>query len=259
MKIIRTIIILAVLVLGFGVAPQASAAMFSYTSGILVYNLSSTGTTVNVIFYEPNGDIDTTANVAVDGNDYVNLFPLSASSGFNGSVIISSATEIAATSNMLGYTGGTNVSAGSYTASSSGSGTVYLPTLMKSHYGYTTWYNVQNAGDGTATISVNYTDGTSASGTIAVGAAKTFEQATETHSASLFSAKITSNENIVVTVVEESTYITFAWNGFGTTAGSQNPVISPDQSEQLRMDNRYSDPEYWHCFHECDRELHAFS
>jgi hypothetical protein len=147
------------------------------------------------------------------------------SAGFNGSVVISSNQPVAAVSNILGSDGSNPLAYGaSYSAASSGSTSVSLPTLMKNNYGFTTFFNVQNAGGGAANVNVTYSDGVTASASsLAPGAAAKFDQATENHSGKIFSGVVTSTEPLVVTVLEVGPSTLFAYSGVGT--GSTNPVF----------------------------------
>jgi len=236
MKAIRILLVLAVTALVFGFVPGASAGVFSYTSGIRVLNLTSTDTQVTLSFYDLGGGFNTSATQTITGNSFYSFFPLTAvSSGFNGSVVVSSQYAIAATSNLLGYTGSTQVAGGSYTASSSGSTSVYLPTLMHANSGYNTWFYVQNAGSSNATVSVSYTDGTSNSGSIQPGASAQFDQATEAGHSAVFAGTVssTNSQPLVVAVVEESpSGVIFAYNGFSTTGASTilMPLINENNS-----------------------------
>ena len=230
MKAIRVLIIVALVVLALGQTSGVSAA-FSFSSGIRVFNLSSTETAnVTLTFFNLAGSQNTTAGAPVLPNTSVSFFPLTqVASPFNGSVIVSSNTPIASTSNLHGFIGTTMSAAGAYSAKSTGSPTVFLPNLMKNNSGYNTWFNVQNAGGGPATVVVEYTDGTSQNGTITTpGAAITFNQGSESHNSATFAAKIsnpTTNQNLVVTYVQESTTQIFASNGYYPTDYSKNPVM----------------------------------
>lgn len=218
----RYLAILVVLVLLIGVAVStASAGKFSYTSGIQVQNLSATDANVTLTYYMQDGTVDNTVNDTIVANGSNTYFPVGASDGFNGSVIISSDQPVSAISNILGNSGAASAS---YVGSSTGGQTVNLPLLMKGNSGYDTWFNVQNTGSTDATVNVAYSDGTTVGPiTIKPGAAYTFDQATETHSAAVFSAVVTSDQNVAVTVMEESSSIMFAYSGF--TSGSTNPVM----------------------------------
>jgi hypothetical protein len=58
---------------------------------------------------------------------------------------------------------------------------------------------------------------------VGVNQAKTFDQATETHNQTVFAARITSDQPIVVTVMEVGPTMLFGYNGF--TTSYQNPVL----------------------------------
>jgi hypothetical protein len=112
----------------------------------------------------------------------------------------------------------------SYVGSAAGATTVSLPLLNKGNSGFTTWFSVQNAGTAPANVTINYSDGTTASVTnLAVGAAKVFYQKDETHSVTNFAGTITSNQPVVAAVLQENSAIIFAYTGF--TGGSTNPVF----------------------------------
>lgn len=220
MRHVKTLLLVAVLIL-LSISVVWAQGAFSYTTGIQVQNLESTDATVTLTFYKKDGTIDTTISEAISGNGSKTFFPLNVSSGFDGSVIISSDKQVAAISNILGDNG---EAAASYIGASSGSTTVYLPLLMKNNSGFNTWFNVQNVGTADATVNVTYSDGTSEGPvTIKPGAAHTFFQSNESHNKAVFSAIITSTQPIVATVIEESSDIMFAYSGFAS--GSTNPVM----------------------------------
>jgi hypothetical protein len=96
--------------------------------------------------------------------------------------------------------------------------------LFKGNAGFDTWFNVQNTGTAAATVNVAYSDGTLAGPvTIASGAAHTFDQLLETHSAAIFSGVVSSDQPVAVAVIQESVDVMFAYTGF--TSGTPNPVL----------------------------------
>jgi hypothetical protein len=207
--------------MGMAVSQPASALQFSYTAGIQVQNLSASNASVNITFYNTDGSTAGTINDSIGASGSKTFFPLTqVASGFNGSAIISSDQQVAAVVNVLGNGG---VAGASYVGQASGNTTVNIPLLMKNNFGYNTWMKVQNVGTGSTTVNVAYSDGTSASRTIAQGASDTFNQADETHSAAVFAATITSGQPVVATVIEEDPATMFAYNGF--SAGSTRPVM----------------------------------
>lgn len=221
-------ILLASLIAAAGVgmaggATPASALFFSYTAGIQVQNLSGTTANIVITFYDATGATSGTTNDAVGGNSSKTYFPLSSvAAGFNGSAIVSADQQVAAVVNILGNNG---VAAASYIGMQAGANSLQIPLLMKGNFGFNTWFKVQNVGSAATNITVNYSDGTSASATnVAPGAAATFDQATETHNATVFAADVTSSgQPLVTSVIEESASTMFAFNGF--TGGSTNPVM----------------------------------
>jgi hypothetical protein len=221
----KFIVLFAVLVLALGVASgSALAGKFSYTSGIQVQNLSAT-TDANIMvdYYDKaTGAIDTSVTDLVPAGGSVTYFPVGASSGFDGSVVISADQPVAAISNIHGDNFSANAS---YVGASAGSMSVNVPLLMKGNSGFDTWFNVQNTGTSSTTATVMYSDGTTDSMSISPGAAVTFDQGTDgLNHPKVFSAVVTSdNEPIAITVVEESSTIMFAYSGFA--AGATNPVM----------------------------------
>jgi hypothetical protein len=223
MKAIRVLLVLALAIAVLGMAQGASAGAFTYTSGFQVQNLEATQANVTITFYNQDGTVNgTPITDTIDANGDKTYFPLtSVSDGFNGSVVISADKQVAAIGNVLAN----DFSAGaSYSAANTGSKTLQLPLLMKDNNGYNTWFNVQNTGAAAASVSVAYTDGTTASATVQPGAAYTFDQATETHSQAVFGATVTADQNIAATVIEESSSIMFAYSGF-PGSGSTDPVM----------------------------------
>jgi hypothetical protein len=201
----------------------------SYDSCFQVQNLASTDADITIEYYEQGNPVAVAApsdTVPADGS--VTYCPLSAvSDGFNGSVVISSSEPIAAITNVTGGDPAWGAYNASYAGFDAGATTVNLPLLFQDNYGYNTWFNIQNTGSGDATVNIAYSDGASASATIGPNLAQTFDQATETHTQAVFAATITSDEPIVVTVMEvgpsPSSPMLFGYNGFVTA--HTNPVM----------------------------------
>jgi hypothetical protein len=228
MKLLRLFVVVTILMLAVAIPAAAQeggvAAVdaLSYTSCFQVQNLTSTVANITVSYYQQGNATPTDVSDTVPASGSKTYCPLSAvSAGFNGSVVISSDQAVAAVANV---TGGNWASFdASYAGFSAGAQTVSIPLLMKGNYGYNTWFNVQNAGGAEATVQVNYSDGTSQTKTIQPNLAVTFDQATETHSAAVFAATITSDQPVVAAVVEVGPTMLFAYDGF--TAASPNPVM----------------------------------
>lgn len=204
--------------------PLAASAQITYTSGFQVQNLdTSNNANIVITFYNQNGSVAATVNDTIPAGGSKTYFPLSAvSDGFNGSVVISSDREIRAIVNVLGNSGAYGASYGGF---QQGATTVYVPLLMKANSGYNTWFNIQNAGSASTNVTVNYSDGQTASCTnLQPGAACTLNQATEAHASGwVGSAIVTAGQPIVVTVMEVGPTTLFAYDGF--TGGSTNVVM----------------------------------
>jgi hypothetical protein len=218
----RSITILFTLLLMLAAFSVASAGKFSYLSGIQVQNLAAVDANVQLSYYNQDGTLDGSAvDDIIPANGSVTYFPVDATDGFDGSVVISADQPVAAISNILGDLG---AAAASYVGSGAGSTSVNLPLLFQDNAGFDTWFNVQNTGTADATVDVAYSDGTVvADVVIAPGAAHTFDQATETHSAAVFSGVVSSDQPVAVAVIQESVDVMFAYTGF--TTGTPNPVL----------------------------------
>ncbi len=232
MKKIGVFLLLAMLVLSVGVV---AAQPSSYTTCYQVQNLdSSNAANVVMSYYEQgNGTPVATPSDTIAAGSSTTYCPLDAvSSGFNGSVVISSDRQVSAIANVSGNASFSAYNA-SYTGFDAGATTVSLPLLFANNYGYNTWFNVQNTGTSDATVNVSYSDGTTVGPvTIGVGQSYTFDQATETHNSAVFAGTITSTgAPVVATVLEvgpSSAPMLFGYNGF--TAGSVDPVMPLVQS-----------------------------
>jgi hypothetical protein len=222
MKAFRFLLIFSFLIAAVGFNPTpALAGAFTYTSGIQVQNLEGTQAEVAITFYNPDGSVEATVPDTIPANGSKTFFPLpSVAEGFSGSAVISSNTQVAAITNILGNDG---AAAAAYIAASAGYNTILLPLLMKGNSGINTWFNVQNTGNGAANVTVTYSSGVVASANIPVGSAHTFDQATEAHTQKVFSAIVTSDQPIAAAVIQEDSKIMFAYSGFGS--GSSSPVL----------------------------------
>jgi hypothetical protein len=233
MKKMRLLISLALVMAAIGMmsGPVQAQQFASYTSGINVQNLSGSLATIVINFYEAGaangtgGALVTPANDTIAANGVKNYFPLSAPSGFKGSIVISSDQPLGAVTN-IGNSNLTSLDA--YVGLSAGSTNSYLPLLHKGNSGYNSWYSVQNAGTSPATVTVKYSDtpGSSPDATITVApnASVSVAQKDEAfHTAKLFAATLTSNQPIVVVVLQENANNVLAYTGF--PAGSTLPVM----------------------------------
>jgi len=227
-KIMSGMVALALSLAALAISPSqpAKALQFSYSTGIGIQNLDAADATITITFYNQDGSTPTGSTISdtVPGSGSKTYATLTTvPTGFSGSVVISSNKPVASVVNIQGS--GANTAWGAYNGSSQGASTVYLPLLMKANFGFNSWFSVQNAGTQSTTVTVNYSDGTSANQTIAPGAAKIFDQATETHTPKTFSgiASSSNGQPLVAVVMQEDPKTLFAYTGF--SGGSTNPVF----------------------------------
>ena len=208
------------------IVPAAFGQISSYQTGFQVQNLSDTDTAnIVVVYYNQDGTEDSQASQAIDPGSSFTFFPVSASAGFDGSVVISSDQPVAAITNILGD--GLAFGA-SYESFSGGTETVSLPLIMKDNSGFNTWFNVQNTGSAPVDVAISYSDSTCSDSVTGLqpGAAETVPQ--DTHSCLpagyVGSATVTAaGGSVVATVLQVGPDTLFAYNGF--TGGSMAPVM----------------------------------
>lgn len=231
-KALRLFLVFAFVFAAIGVVQpeiaHAQTAFTAYTSSIQVANLTSTTANITITAYNADGTkngTDLPDTIPADGSKA--YFPISnVQAGFNGAIVVSSSQSIAAISNIVVSP---DLRAGaSYVGRDSGATTVLLPLLNKNNSGFNTWFSVQNAGTSAANVTIKYSDGSpDVTASIPVGAARVFNQASETHSQAVFAGTITSNQPVVAAVIQEANTaanrVMFAYTGIG--AGSTNPVF----------------------------------
>lgn len=225
------------LVLILAVAASAQGAS-SYTTGFQVKNLSdSDAANITITYYNQDGSVDTTANDIIAAGAAADYFPIPATAGFDGSVVISSDQAVAAIVNVLGDNG--SFGGAAYGSFSGGSGTAFVPQVLSDFFGISTFFNVQNTGAADATVSVSYTtnNGTCSETdvVIAPGAAHTFSQDSDDTSLSCLaagsvgSATVSSTDGeVAVAVISIDADSLLAYNAFSTTGSTTAlaPIIS---------------------------------
>jgi hypothetical protein len=210
----------------------AFADVTSYTSGFQLQNIEATQADITILFYdESDGSVAATVTDTIPASSSKTYYPLAAvPAGFQGSAVVQSTTKVLAIVNVLGNNGGYGAS---YVGFTSGATTVNVPLVMKSNYGISTWLNVQNAGADNANVTITYKPGTcTETATITPGAAKTFDQATNTCLAAGFvgAATVTSGSVPVAVTIMQVTGSSaglkpslLAYNGF--TSAATNPIM----------------------------------
>jgi hypothetical protein len=174
----------------------------------------------------------------VPANGSKTYYPVHAADGFNGSVVVESDQPVVAIANTLGNS---TQYAASTEGISQGGDSVKLPLIMRGNAGYYTWFNIQNAGTGDASVSVSYVPGSSGNAhsegpvTIKPGASHTFDQHDVTQLGTTFvgSAVVTSDQPVVASVMQvgETYKNMMGYNGF--TEGSTSislPLIMSNNS-----------------------------
>jgi hypothetical protein len=233
MKASLRIVIIAALIAVLMVPLAASAQSGGpYTSGFQLQNLDPATANVTINYYAQDGSLAGSAGDTINGNSSKTYFPLSAvSSGFNGSAVVSSDRPLAAITNVLtsDLLGGA-----SYSGSTGGAATVSLPLVMKANFGYSTWFNVQNAGSSAADITVAYSGQGACNqvATIQPGAAATFDQSTNgcLPAGYVGAATVTNagtNQPLVAVVMEilAGGKSLLAYNGFTSSDSATKPIM----------------------------------
>ncbi len=229
----RKITFLAVIIvmLAIAVVPVAAQIPASYSSTVNVTNLSNSAGTIYLDFYRSDGTkaAQISQSIAAYETKWIQSFA-GLATGFNGGLVISSSVPLASMSMLTGKnSAGTPVNYASYVGTSTGSGVVYLPLLMKSNYGYSTYFYVQNTSDAAVNVTINYSDGTSRTITnLKPSASVKIDNRLEAHSAKSFSAKLTSSGgDITAAAVEYSDGQQgdqlYAYGGFST--GTTKPIF----------------------------------
>jgi hypothetical protein len=232
MKLVRRSLLIA-LILTVAIPLSASAqGPSTYTVGIQIANLDTTGSAaIQITYYNQDGTVATTFDATIAAGGSTTYYPIHAADGFNGSVIISSDKEVAAIANVLGNGGA--FGGASYDSFSQGATSANIPLIAKNFYGIYTWFNVQNTGSVDANVTVTYAGSPAPTctetGTIKPGAAKTFKQQTSSCLSNGFlgAATVTtggSDQTIAVAVVEHSSQSLLAFDAFATQ-GSTSPVM----------------------------------
>ncbi len=235
LQILLALVLLAALAL----SPSAAFAQKfpSYVSGTQVMNLAATDASIVMIYYRVDDGSGTAGQQAdsvsdtITANSSKTYFP--AITPFNGSVVVSSNTQVGAVVNVQN---GAKTASAAYVGASSGATSVSIPLLMKNNGStpYDTWFSVQNTGNTDASISIQYSDiAAPVTATVKPNASKIFYQASEAHPTKVFSAAITSSQPIVVVVMEENAAKMLAYTGFAPEGAATNlvmPLINTNNS-----------------------------
>lgn len=240
MRKIGVILVVAILA-SLLLVPAASAQAITWTSGFQVQNLSSAAASITIHYFNQDGSEAIPGGVAdsVPAMGSKTYYPIHAADGFNGSVVIESGTpDLVAIANTLGNSPQYAASTESFAA---GATEFKLPLIMRGNAGYYTWFNVQNVGSASASVTVQYIPGsdgtayTSPAVTIPQNAAYTFDQRDMTQLGTKFvgSAVVSSNQPVVATVMQvgETYKNMMGYNGFAGGAPSVSlPLVMANNS-----------------------------
>ena len=202
-------------------APNAFSNYYNYNTNFVIQNTTSTPINVTLEIINPSGIVVATQTANnVPAYTYTN-FEQAGLSNLNANIAysakITGTGSLAVESNIYG-SGSVNNELYSYTPFTTGSTTIYVPSIMNNYYGYLTALNVQNLGTSIAHVTVTYGTGLVQDQTIPVSSSYVFYTPNSgLPSGTLTSAKITSDQDIVALVNEQNTYRRAAsYGGFST-------------------------------------------
>ncbi|MBA3533112.1 MAG: hypothetical protein H0T73_14420 [Ardenticatenales bacterium] len=239
-KLILVVVLSLLLMAVMATSVGAQTTGVTYSVGVQIKNLDQANpANVTITYYNQDGTSAGTLNLtgtnaiaAGSAKTYAVLEGVSA--GFNGSAVISSDRQVAAIANVFGN--GFSGMGASYTALANGASPVNIPLVFREHFGFNTWFNVQNAGSAETTVTVRFDNGTTQVATVKPGAAATFDQKSNAALADpaptgnagyVGSATITSSNNtpIVATLLQQGPTTLLGFDGFLPSQASANPVM----------------------------------
>lgn len=205
---------------------QAGSPPGTWVSGIACQNLdASNDATITISFYPENDSVavltyNDTILAGGNKNYYTPSSPAGIPSGFVGSAVVSSSTQLACNVNTITTGAGTTtdpirlgINAGF--DDTHVSPTMYLPQLEKGFYGWNSYFVIQNPNSTDVDVTVTYKDRTGAdvpsateTATISPNASKIFYQSDNTNLPSNFlgSAKVMSDDGTSPLAVVASFY-----------------------------------------------------
>jgi hypothetical protein len=230
-------------------APRAVSVTSLSTAFALQNTDSSTTATINATFYNVTGTAVSTVTTSANPNRSVLVDQRSAGGGldlfstFQGSVVVSSTTQLAAVVNEYGGTSssGTDFRMDSYTGTSStaASTSILLPQVVKD-FGAVKWNSViaiQNtSASANANVTITYTNilsspaGTVVHNNIVIppGASAMIDMASEAPGlSSLFGpANITSNQSVAVVVNRNAAGALVTYGGLTSSDSGQTLIVT---------------------------------
>lgn len=203
----------------------------TYSVAMQLKNLdTSSSAIVEVYYYNQDGSVNSIVGSDIPAGGSISVQP--PAQGFNGSAVTCSDRVVyPAIANV--FANGVSGMGASYSAFLNGSSTSNLPLIMRNHFGFNTWFNVQNMGNSATTVTITYSNGATEQATIQQGAAQSFFQKNNTALTDplgdvgfVGSAIVESDgESIGVTVLEQGSTTLLAYSGLGGQNSSTNPVM----------------------------------
>lgn len=197
------IALLVVVFVALSVEPVSAQLPSSYSSTVNVTDVTGSGGVITLTFYDLNGDIIDEIEDTISGYETKWYKTLPISSGFDGSMVISSSVQLASMSIIQAKnSSGNPMSYAGYIGTSSGSTEVFLPLLMSRNFGYHTYFYVQNTSSTPVNIDIEYSDGTSRTiNNLPPNTSAKIDNRLEDHPATYFSGRLTANGQIAAAVV----------------------------------------------------------
>jgi hypothetical protein len=192
-------------------APNAFNNYYNFFTNFVVQNATGSPVDMTVQIIDPSGTIVATQTASAVPAYASHNFEQSGLAGLSANVAysakITGTGALAVESNIYG-TGSVTNQLYSYTPFSGGSLTAYAPVVMKNYYGFSTALTVQNLGSATAHVTVTYGTGLVQTANVGVSASAVFYTPNTTlNNGTITSAKVTSDQNIVVLINETGNYL----------------------------------------------------
>ncbi|NNJ09839.1 hypothetical protein EKD04_005825 [Chloroflexales bacterium ZM16-3] len=228
---------------------------YTFNSELVIQNSSeSTATTLTVDFYKQDGSKITTVDLGSLGANSAKTWAMtdsifgalpSGNTGIFGAVVTSSATPIAGIANIWA-TSPTNKTA-SYNGVTSGTTSLFAPSLSNNYYGFASALTIQNIDQATtATGTIEYTNGTKQNFSLAPNAAQEFYQPNVSglpsgNTGGSFSAKVTATAGSIVGLVSYSRplAVDLAGRPFGDFASYNCAPVASAEVNIPNINNNY--------------------
>jgi hypothetical protein len=155
MKKLFYLIVVAAMLL---ILPAAASGQSGITwdSEIIIQNVGTDTAYVTLYYYNnvsAGGGLNKSQDYTIALGQSIKIYPLDVPEGFNGSVVIESTQPVAA---IVNEKGDYPTYDGAYEGFEVGSGAVRLPNIQSANSGFYSFFNVQNAGSETTTVTADF-------------------------------------------------------------------------------------------------------